>query len=118
MKRLLVGIDIGSTTTKVAAVAPESGEILYSDYKRHNAKQTESVQKALQALALHFPETQIRLCLTGSGSKLLAESLGFSFTQEVVSNSIALCRLYRKVGTAIELGGQDAKIVFYRLSES
>lgn len=117
MKRLLVGIDIGSTTTKVAAVAPESGEILYSDYKRHNAKQTESVQKALQALALHFPETQIRLCLTGSGSKLLAESLGFSFTQEVVSNSIALCRLYRKVGTAIELGGQDAKIVFFKQEE-
>ncbi len=115
--RLLVGIDIGSTTTKIVAVTPENGEIVYSDYRRHNAKQVQSVQNALKALDEHYPGKEIRLCLTGSGAKPLAESMGIPFVQEVVANSIALCRLYRHVGTAIELGGQDAKIVFFKQEE-
>ena len=55
--------------------------------------------------------------MTGSGARTIAEHLGVPFTQEVVANSIALKREYAKVGTAIELGGQDAKIIFFRENE-
>lgn len=115
MNELLVGVDIGSTTTKIAAVTPDAdAQIVYSDYQRHNAKQIASVKDALKKFVSKFPTTKIRLCLTGSGSKLLAEGIHFPFVQEVVANSIALCKLYKRVGTAIELGGQDAKIVFFK----
>ena len=51
----------------------------------------------------------MQLVLTGSGAKPLSEALGMSYIQEVVANSVALCEKYEKVGTAIELGGQDAR---------
>ena len=114
---LLAGIDVGSTTVKIAAVIPETGEIVYRDYRRHGAKQVACVEHALEGFRQCFPETEIRLCLTGSGAKKIAESMGMPFVQEVVANSFALCRLYDSVGTAIELGGQDAKIIFFRKEE-
>ena len=80
MKELLVGVDIGSTTTKIAAITPDSdARIVYSDYQRHNAKQIASVKDALKKFVSKFPTTKIRLCLTGSGSKLLAEGIHFPF---------------------------------------
>lgn len=113
MKNLWLGIDIGSTTTKIVAVVPETKEMVYSDYQRHNADQVESVRAALEKFKDRFSECAVRLCLTGSGAKPLAESFGVPFVQEVVANSIALKRYYDRVGTAIELGGQDAKIIFF-----
>ncbi len=116
-KHLLAGIDIGSTTTKIVVVLPKTGEMVYSDYQRHNAKQAESVERVLRELTVRFPEAKFRFCLTGSGSKLLSEALSLPFVQEVVANSVALCQRKQKVGTAIELGGQDAKIVFFKEDE-
>lgn len=110
---LLVGVDIGSTTTKIAAVLPESGEMVYSAYQRHRAKQVKTAAHMLEELAEHYPKARIQLCLTGSGARLLAEKLGVSFIQEVVANSVAIRKTYDNVGTAIELGGQDAKIIFF-----
>lgn len=111
--RLLVGIDIGSTTTKIAAVDPESREMVYSAYKRHRAAQVKTAGAMLEELSRSFPDAKLKLCLTGSGAKPLAERLGVSFIQEVVANSVALRKNYEQVGTAIELGGQDAKIIFF-----
>ena len=108
-----VGIDIGSTTTKVVAVTPDK-QIAYSDYQRHNAAQLLSVKNALKKLANVFPVEKMRLCFTGSGAKIISEALKIPFVQEVVANSIALQHKYRHVGTAIELGGQDAKIIFFK----
>lgn len=108
---LCVGVDVGSTTTKVAAI--EGKKIIYSDYRRHNAKQAQSVCRALRGLEEKFPDTPIRLAMTGSGAKPVAEALGVPFIQEVVANSIALREKYQHVRTAIELGGQDAKIIFF-----
>ena len=116
-EKVLVGIDIGSTTTKVVVVDPVDEAIIYSDYRRHNAEQIRSVKSVLESLALRFPESKIRVCVTGSGAKLLAESLGIPFIQEVVANSVALRKKYDHVGTAIELGGQDAKIIFFHKNE-
>ena len=110
---LLVGIDIGSTTTKIAAVDPKTKEMVYSAYKRHRAAQVKTARDMLEELSKSFPDEKLKLCLTGSGAKLLAERLGVAFIQEVVANSVALRKNYQKVGTAIELGGQDAKIIFF-----
>ena len=115
---LHVGIDIGSTTTKIVAVNPVTHTILYSDYQRHHASQAKSAAAALQLLRSKFPDTELHLVLTGSGAKLLAETLDLLYVQEVVANSIALQSRYAQIGTAIELGGQDAKILFFRKNTS
>ena len=137
MTKLLVGIDIGSTTTKIVVMEQKNEElepeknlfpIIYSDYQRHNAAQLQSVKDALEKLKAHLVKNdvtesnlstaKIRLCLTGSGAKILAESMEVPFVQEVVANSIALKKEYNDVGTAIELGGQDAKIIFFNKDKS
>ena len=112
-RQLLVGIDIGSTTTKVVATDKAGEEILYTDYRRHHANQVQSVICVLKQLNERFPAARIRLALTGSGAKSIADRLGLPFVQEVVANSIALREKYSQVRTAIELGGQDAKIIFF-----
>ena len=113
-RRLIAGIDVGSTTTKVVAVDEDTREILYSNYKRHNADQVQSVIDGLRRLAEEFPGLSLRLAMTGSGAKTIAEALHLPFVQEVVANSLVLREQYPQVRTAIELGGQDAKIIFFR----
>ena len=115
-KLLHVGIDIGSTTTKIAAV-DETGAVAYSDYQRHGAQQVKSVRRLLKQLLSQLPDIRCRLALTGSGAKELADRLHLPYVQEVVANSIAIRRLYHEVRTAIELGGQDAKVLFFRRDE-
>ena len=73
-----VGIDVGSTTTKIAAMDSGTQKILYSDYRRHHADQIKSVSDALRRLQEHFPDSRIYLALTGSGSKNLADELKVS----------------------------------------
>ena len=111
---LHVGIDVGSTTTKIAALDVRTRRVVYSDYQRHHADQVKSVSDALWKLYGRFPDAQFHLALTGSGAKRLGDALGVPYVQEVVANSIALRSKYEDVGTAIELGGQDAKIIFFR----
>ncbi len=111
-KILQVGIDIGYTTAKIAAVE-EDGTIAYSDYQRHGAQQVRSVRRLLKQLLSQMPGANFRLALTGSGAKALADRLGLPYVQEVVANSIAVRKLYQEVRTAIELGGQDAKVLFF-----
>ena len=111
---LEVGIDVGSTTTKIVALDSETRRVRHSDYQRHYASQAQSVSSALWALSAKFPDARVHLALTGSGAKRLSEALSLPYVQEVVANSIALRADYEDVGTAIELGGQDAKIIFFR----
>ncbi|MBO4386945.1 MAG: activase, partial [Treponema sp.] len=112
-KKLIAGIDVGSTTTKIVVLDAETKETVYSDYRRHHASQLKSVLSALKEFSQKFPGQEFSLAMTGSGSKPIAEKLGLPFVQEVVANSIALCFDYQNVGTAIELGGQDAKMIFF-----
>lgn len=117
-EQLLVGIDVGSTTTKAVAVREEDEEILYSEYKRHNADQLQSVINAIRRLKERFSGSRIRVALTGSGARNIGEAAGLPFVQEVVANSIVLKKKYPGVQTAIELGGQDAKIIFFHKDET
>ena len=116
-KVLLAGIDVGSTTTKIAAVDPENGEVVYSDYRRHHANQVQSIIRVLEGFQEKFPWVKIEPALTGSGAKPIAEKLKIPFIQEVAANALALRKKYPSVRTAIELGGQDAKIIFFRKDE-
>ena len=113
-RALLVGVDVGSTTTKIVAVEPEEGRQVYASYRRHHARQLDSVLAELEGLAQACPDTLVRLALTGSGAKPLAEAMGVPFVQEVAANALALQARYQSVGCAIELGGQDAKLIVFR----
>lgn len=117
---VLVGIDVGSTTTKIVVMQTDNGDfkVVFSNYERHHANQLKSVLEILKKFDETIPGQKVRVCLTGSGAKPIAESLGVPFAQEVAANAIALQKKYDKVGTAIELGGQDAKMIFFKESEN
>ena len=108
-----LGIDVGSTTAKAVIFDPERDEVVFSRYIRHNAHQVETVAKLLRTCASDFPNADFRVVACGSGGTTIADILGVPFVQEVVANSLAVRRDYANVRCAIELGGQDAKMVFF-----
>ncbi len=113
---LKIGIDVGSTTTKIAVL--KGDKLIFCRYIRHFARQRDSILELLKNASETLDmEAGVSICLTGSGARTLAERLELPFTQEVVANSMALRHFYGKIGTAIELGGQDAKIIFFRDNE-
>lgn len=117
MKRLFLGIDIGSTTVKATVVDPEDQCILWHDYQRHHTKQAELVQAFLQRIRQEFQDytdDQFRIFVTGSGAGPLVEPLGAKFVQEVNAVNMAVEKLHPDVGSVIELGGQDAKIIIFK----
>src|SRR5262245_45589881 len=116
----MVGIDVGATTVKATVVDPETKQILWSDYQRHNTKQPECVLDFLVRIGNAFPNVSrenIRTFITGSGGGPLAEHLGSKFVQEVNSVTMAVEALHPDVGSVIELGGQDAKIIIFKVNE-
>lgn len=110
---LLVGLDVGSTTVKLVALNSVTHAVCFQAYKRHHAKQADCAQELIDQLATRFPDIRLRLAITGSGGFPLAEVLSVPFMQEVVANATAVQQLHPQVRTAIELGGQDAKIIFF-----
>lgn len=111
-QELWIGLDIGSTTVKIAVLEPQ-GNLIYSQYQRHGAKQLQCAGDLLRAVHEKFPRYRFRLALCGSGASPLAPLLGGHFVQEVVAGSLAVRSLYPQTKVAIELGGQDAKIIFF-----
>ena len=112
-----LGIDVGSTTAKVVVFDPLAQRVLFSHYVRHNAHQVETVATLLRTVAKEFPGCSFRLITCGSGGTTIADALGVPFVQEVVANSLAVRRDHENVRCAIELGGQDAKMVFFERDE-
>lgn len=116
-QNLIIGLDVGSTTVKATVVDPETLEILWSDYQRHETQQPEKVLEFLVRIGNAFndiPQERIRIFLTGSGAAPLSEPLGAKFVQEVNAVTLAVEKLNPDVGSVIELGGQDAKIIIYK----
>ncbi len=114
---LLIGIDVGSTTVKAVAVDGRTRRIVWSDYQRHETRQAEKVVELLEALEEAFPDLSrgdTRVFLTGSGSRPLVEPTGGFFVQEVNAVTLAVEALHPEVGSVIELGGQDAKIIIFK----
>ncbi len=113
MKGIDVGLDIGSTTTKVLVRESTTGEVLYWRYKRHGARQAASAAEALEEVRSRFDDATVRVAVTGSGARDIATALGAVYIQEVVASSLAIQELYPRTRCAIELGGQDAKMIFF-----
>ncbi len=115
MAGIAVGIDVGSTTVKAVVCDPESLEILWSDYQRHETQQAEKVLEFLVRIGKQFPDaSDMRVFMTGSGSSNLCEYTGGRFVQEVNAVTLAVERMHPDVGSVVELGGQDAKIIIFR----
>ena len=106
------GIDIGSTTVKVA-ILDEQHNILFSDYERHFANIRETLHTLLQKAYEQLGNLTLHPMITGSGGLTLANHLGVPFTQEVIAVATSLQELAPKTDVAIELGGEDAKIIYF-----
>ena len=107
-----VGIDIGSTTIKVV-VLDENDSIVYDDYKRHMSSISESMKAMFAKLSEQFSEEKMRFNFTGSAGLSLAKHIGAQFTQEVISATTALRHHVEGIDVCVELGGEDAKIMFF-----
>ncbi len=119
ISELFVGIDVGSTTVKAVAVDPSTKKILWQDYRRHETKQGEKVLAMLEDMLGDFPtlkNEQVRVFMTGSGAKPLCEPIGARFVQEVNAVTLAVETLHPDVGSVVELGGQDAKIIIFNVN--
>ncbi|MDR1956670.1 MAG: acyl-CoA dehydratase activase [Treponema sp.] len=114
---LRLGLDIGSTTVKAIVMEPEHKTVLFSGYKRHHACQVETVQAFLADITSQFSPSRFQVAVCGSGGQPIAQVLHAPFVQEVVANAIAVRTCYPQARVAIELGGQDAKIVFFYYDE-
>lgn len=112
-KIVYLGVDVGSTTTKVVALDARSRSVLHSVYERHHAHQIESLKPLIADVGKRFLDASFKMALSGSGGKSIASFLGVPYVQEVVANSIAVQELHPNVRCAIELGGQDAKMIFF-----
>ena len=106
----LLGIDVGSTTVKIAVLTEEK-EILYTSYERHFARVKECVLAQLAVVKEKFGG-DFRISITGSAGLGLAERSGVSFVQEVQAAFTAIRKYYPDADAAVELGGEDAKIIF------
>ncbi|MDO5112411.1 MAG: acyl-CoA dehydratase activase-related protein [Clostridia bacterium] len=107
-----LGIDIGSTTVKVALL-DEAGRLVCSDYRRHLARIQETLATLLQKMRETADVRRMRVAMTGSGGLTLSKQLGIPFVQEVVAVAEALQRQAPQTDVAIELGGEDAKIIYF-----
>lgn len=109
---LKTGIDIGSTTVKIVAT-DNSGKILFSRYRRHNANAKEVVANLMTEMKDHCGDIEADIKMTGSVGMGFSEKYGLPFVQEVVAATKAVQSLYPGTATLIDIGGEDAKVVFF-----
>ena len=109
---LHVGLDVGSTTVKIV-VMDNNLNTIYKDYQRHFSDTKNTVCKSLENLIKEFPNHKFTIALTGSGAMSASKFLGVNFIQEVVSCKRAVEKYIPKTDVVIELGGEDAKIIYF-----
>ncbi len=106
-----LGIDVGSTTVKTVII-DEKKNIIYSEYQRHFSKVRETVKTQLEAVQEKYPNDTFKICMTGSAGLGLATGAEIPFVQEVNSAFIAVKERIPDADAVIELGGEDAKVIF------
>ena len=109
---LHLGIDVGSTTVKLAVLNDENA-IVYAKYQRHHTDVRACARDLFEGAASLLPEAQMTCAITGSGGLLLSQWLGLEFVQEVIASKRAVETLIPQTDVAIELGGEDAKIIYF-----
>ena len=112
MKTYRAGIDIGSTTVKLV-VLDDSGRVIFGDYRRHHAHTQATLKSLLMTAKKELGPCLLRVNITGSGSINLGQALDIPFVQEVVAVATALKSVAPQTDVAIELGGEDAKIIYF-----
>ena len=112
IKTLHVGLDVGSTTVKII-VMDENLNTIYTDYKRHFSDTKNTICNVLENLIVMYPNTEFTIALTGSGAISAAKFLDLPFIQEVVSCKRAVEKYIPETDVVIELGGEDAKIIYF-----
>ena len=116
MKKLYrIGLDIGSTTVKIV-VMNDKDKIIYKDYQRHYSDTRKTIVKLLSDFLSKYKSGEYRLCMTGSGALALSSYLNISFVQEVIACKSAIEVFAPQSDVAIELGGEDAKIIYFHPS--
>ncbi|MCL1906891.1 MAG: acyl-CoA dehydratase activase-related protein [Propionibacteriaceae bacterium] len=111
-QRYALGLDVGSTTLK--AVLIDNDTIIHQEYRRHNADVQAELVKLVRELATEFPEIEVAVAITGSGGLGIAQALEVEFIQEVIAGTHAVQKFYPHADVAIELGGEDAKITYFK----
>ena len=118
IQRLRLGIDVGSTTTKVVALDGE-GHVVFDKYIRHLARAVESVVDVLSDMKSKIGDAfEVSLRVTGSIGMGIAERVSLPFVQEVVAASKCIQMKYPDVKSMIDIGGEDAKVVFFHNGEA
>ena len=110
--QLHLGIDVGSTTVKLA-VLNNANQIVYAKYQRHHTDVRACARDLFVGAASVLPEARMTCAITGSGGLLLSQWLGLEFVQEVIASKRAVETLIPQTDVAIELGGEDAKIIYF-----
>ena len=112
MKTILhIGLDIGSTTIKIVVL--KDGEVIFSDYTRHNSDTKNTLCTVLESLLKKYPNEAFTIALTGSGALDISKILEIPFIQEVIACKSAVEKLIPTTDVVIELGGEDAKIIYF-----
>ena len=111
-KILKIGIDVGSTTVKMIVV-DQKNQIIFSDYRRHYSDTKKTINDLFLDILEKFPNHTFSLSMTGSGAITLAKYLNIPFVQEVIACRNAIKKYAPGVDVAIELGGEDAKIIYF-----
>lgn len=113
MNQLLhIGLDVGSTTVKIAVIDENLNEI-YTDYQRHFSDTKNTVCNVLESIIEKYKDCEYTIALTGSGAMSAAKFLDLPFIQEVVSCKRAVEKYIPQTDVVIELGGEDAKIIYF-----
>ncbi len=113
MKNVLhIGLDVGSTTVKVV-VMDEDKKIIYKDYRRHFSDTRKTICDFLEEISNKYHDYKLKIALTGSGAMAVSEYIDLPFIQEVVACKKAVEFYIPKTDVVIELGGEDAKIIYF-----
>ncbi|MDH5605966.1 MAG: acyl-CoA dehydratase activase-related protein, partial [Anaerolineae bacterium] len=110
---LRMGVDVGSTTAKVVIV-DRHAEIVFSAYQRHNAETLLTLQSMVEEAETELGDVQVDLLVTGSAGMGLSEKYTIPFIQEVIASAEVVNQLYPQVKTLIDIGGEDAKMIFFK----
>ena len=112
MEQFKLGIDIGSTTVKLALI-DQDNKIIFKKYEKHYANIQETLETLFAAGQAEFGDIEFSAMITGSGGLTISDWLSVPFIQEVVAVSTAVESVAPKTDVAIEIGGEDAKIIYF-----
>ncbi|WP_020586274.1 acyl-CoA dehydratase activase-related protein [Desulfobacter curvatus] len=112
LKIYRAGLDIGSTTAKIVLL-DDAGALVFSEYQRHHAQVYKTALAFFHRIEGLFPDVRLDLKLTGSVALGTANKTGLPFVQEVIAAHTLVKAKYPQVQTAVDIGGEDTKIIFF-----